>query len=92
MMRDKADSIATIMKSMQGSVGVNIEQEGMQEQLAIEINRKNAARYGMNVADIQNTIEAAIGGKNISVLYDENKRYDIVIRYLPQFRDNMDKM
>jgi cobalt-zinc-cadmium resistance protein CzcA len=92
MMRDKADSIATIMKSMQGSVGVNIEQEGMQEQLAIEINRKNAARYGMNVADIQNTIEAAIGGKNISVLYDENKRYDIVIRYLPQFRDNMDKI
>lgn len=92
MMRSKADSIATIMKSIHGSVGVNIEQEGMQEQLAIEIKRENAARYGINVSDIQNMIEAAIGGKNISVLYDENKRYDIVIRYLPQFRNTIDKI
>ena len=92
MMRGKADSIATIMKSMHGSVGVNIEQEGMQEQLAIEIKRENAARYGINVSDIQNMIEAAIGGKSISVLYDENKRYDIVIRYLPQFRNTIDKI
>lgn len=92
MMRSKADSIATIMKSMHGSVGVSIEQEGMQEQLAIEIKRENAARYGINVSDIQNMIEAAIGGKNISVLYDENKRYDIVIRYLPQFRNTIDKI
>src|SRR5690606_32615535 len=92
MMRSKADSIATIMKSIHGSVGVNIEQEGMQEQLAIEIKRENAARYGINVSDIQNMIEAAIGGKNISVLYDGTKRYDIVIRYLPQFRNNIDEI
>lgn len=92
MMRSKADSIATIMKSMQGSEGVNIEQEGTQEQLAIKINRENAARYGINVSDIQNMIEAAIGGKNISVLYDGTKRYDIIIRYLPQFRNNIDEI
>jgi len=90
MMRSKADSIATIIKSMLGSEGVNIEQEGTQEQLAIKINREGAARYGINVSDIQNMIEAAIGGKNISVLYDGTKRYDVVIRYLPQFRNNID--
>lgn len=92
MMRNKADSIANIVKSMHGSVGVNIEQEGTQEQLAVNINREQAARYGINVADIQNMIEAAIGGKNISVLYDGAKRYDIVIRYLPQFRNNIDEI
>ncbi len=92
MMRNKADSIASIVKSMQGSEGVNIEQEGTQEQLAIKINREYAARYGINVSDIQNMIEAAIGGKYISVLYDGTKRYDIVIRYLPQFRDNIDEI
>jgi cobalt-zinc-cadmium resistance protein CzcA len=92
MMRNKADSIADIMKSMQGSIGVNIEQEGMQEQLAININREKAARYGINVSHIQNIIETAIGGKNISVLHDESKRYDIVLRYLPQFRDNIDEI
>lgn len=92
MMRSKADSIANVLKSMQGSEGVNIEQEGTQEQLAIKINRENAARYGINVSDIQNMIEAAIGGKSISVLYDGTKRYDIVIRYLPQFRNNIDEI
>ncbi|MDL2141613.1 CusA/CzcA family heavy metal efflux RND transporter [Flavobacterium tructae] len=92
MMRKKADSIASIMKSMPGSEGVNIEQEGTQEQLAIKINREYAARYGINVSEIQNMIEAAIGGKNISTVYDGTKRYDIVIRYLPQFRDNIDEI
>lgn len=92
MMRHKADSIAALVKSMKGSEGVNIEQEGPQEQLTIQINRTSAARYGINVSDIENMIEAAIGGKTISTLYDGTKRYDIVIRYLPQFRDNLDEI
>lgn len=91
-MRSKADTIAGIIKSMQGSAGVNIEQEGMQEQLSIQINREHAARYGINVSDIQNMIEAAIGGKYISVVYDGTKRYDIVVRYLPQYRNNVDEI
>jgi cobalt-zinc-cadmium resistance protein CzcA len=92
LMRNKSDSIASIIKSMKGSEAVNIEQEGPQEQLAININREYAARYGINVSDIQNMIEAAIGGKTISVLYDGTKRYDIVVRYLPQFRNNIDEI
>ncbi|HTJ48348.1 MAG TPA: CusA/CzcA family heavy metal efflux RND transporter [Cyclobacteriaceae bacterium] len=90
LMRHKADSIAAIVKSMDGSESVNIEQEGPQEQLAITINRKNAARFGINISEIENMIEAAVGGKALSVLYDGTKRYDIVIRYLPEFRNNVD--
>lgn len=90
MMRAKADTIADIVKHMQGSESVNIEQEGPQEQIAININRENAARFGINVADIQNMIEAAIGGKAISTLYDGTKRYDIVIRYLPENRSTIE--
>ncbi|MEC5146327.1 CusA/CzcA family heavy metal efflux RND transporter [Chitinophaga sp. 212800010-3] len=86
MMRAKADSIALIVKATQGSASVNIEQEGTQAQLAININRENAARFGINVSDIQAMIEAAIGGKPIGTLYDGTKRYDIVIRYLPENR------
>ncbi|WP_419869879.1 efflux RND transporter permease subunit [Chryseobacterium sp. CT-SW4] len=92
MMRQQADKIAAIMQSMEGSKGVNIEQEGTQEQLAITINREAAARYGINVSDIQNMIEAAIGGKYISVLYDGTKRYDVLVRYLPQYRNNIDEI
>lgn len=90
MMRAKADTIANIVNHMQGSESVNIEQEGPQEQIAININRENAARFGINVADIQNMIEAAIGGKAISTLYDGTKRYDIVIRYLPENRSTIE--
>lgn len=92
MMRTKVDSIANIVREMHGSEGVDIEQEGTQDQLTIDINREQAARYGINVADIQNMIEAAIGGKNISILYDGAKRYDIVLRYLPEYRNNIDEI
>lgn len=89
MMRHKADSIVKIVKSTKGAENVNIEQEGPQEQLAININREAAARFGINVVDIQNMIEAAIGGKAISTLYDGTKRYDIVVRFLPEYRSSI---
>lgn len=92
LMRSKADSIVDIIESMEGSESVYIEQEGAQEQLSINIDRQAAARYGINVADVQNMIEAAIGGKVVSTMYDEAKRYDIVIRYLPQFRNSIDEI
>ncbi|UPZ14828.1 efflux RND transporter permease subunit [Flavobacterium humidisoli] len=90
MMRKKAETIAKIAKNTQGAENVNIEQEGEQEQLAIDINREQAARFGINVADIQNMIEVAIGGKTVSTLYDGAKRYDIVVRFLPQYRSSID--
>ncbi len=92
MMRSKIDSIATIVRNMEGSEGIEIEQEGTQDQLVINVDRQQAARYGINVSEIQNMIEAAIGGKDISVLYDGAKRYDIVIRYLPEYRNNIDEI
>ncbi|WP_289660240.1 efflux RND transporter permease subunit [Flavobacterium panacagri] len=90
MMRKKAETIAQIAKNTPGAENVNIEQEGEQEQLAIDINREQAARFGINVADIQNMIEVAIGGKTVSTLYDGAKRYDIVVRFLPEYRNSID--
>jgi cobalt-zinc-cadmium resistance protein CzcA len=92
MMRAKADTIANLVRQTRGAESVNIEQEGPSEQIAININRENAARFGINVADIQSMIEAAIGGKAISTLYDGTKRYDIVIRYLPGERSTIESV
>ena len=91
-MRDKADTIATIVSAAEGAVAVNIEQEGRQSQLAITVNRENAARYGINVSDIQAMVEAAIGGKVVSKLYDGAKRYDIVVRYLAENRNTLESI
>lgn len=90
LMYEKADSIADIMKGMEGSDGIEIEQESAQDQLTVDIDRSQAARYGVNVSTIQNMIETAVGGKNVSVLYDGAKSYDIVLRYLPEFRENIE--
>lgn len=89
-MRSKADSIATIVRATEGSQSVNIEQEGTQAQIAVAINRENAARFGINVNDIQAMIEAAIGGKTIGTVYDGAKRYDIVVRFLPETRNTIE--
>ncbi|WP_291908987.1 CusA/CzcA family heavy metal efflux RND transporter [Chitinophaga sp. CB10] len=90
MMRRKADSIALIVRGTEGAASVNIEQEGTQAQLAIHINRENAARFGINVSDIQNMIEAAIGGRAVGTIYNGTKRYDMVVRYLPENRNSID--
>jgi cobalt-zinc-cadmium resistance protein CzcA len=70
-----------VIKTIPGASEYGIEQEGNQAQLTIEINRPEAARYGINVSDIQNVIEMAIGGKPVSKLYDGEKHFDIVLRY-----------
>jgi cobalt-zinc-cadmium resistance protein CzcA len=91
-MRAKADSISLIVQNMDGAASVNIEQEGVQAQLAITINRQAAARYDINVNDIQSMVETAIGGKSISILYDGAKRYDIVVRFLAVRRNTLESI
>ncbi len=89
-MRKEADSILTVIRKIPGSSESGIEQEGNQAQLTIRIDRNAAARFGINVSDIQEMIEAAIGGKAISQLYDRHgRRFDIVVRYSPKYRNSI---
>jgi cobalt-zinc-cadmium resistance protein CzcA len=90
VMRQKADSIAAIVRSTRGASGVNLEQEGPQAQIAIRFKRDQAARYGINVADVQTMVEGAIGGKAVDVLYEGARRFDIVVRYLPESRNTLE--
>lgn len=90
LMRQKADSMVAIVRNIQGASEYGIEQEGNQAQLTIEVDRDAAARYGVNVSDVQRMIEAAIGGKVVGALYDGAKRFDIVVRYLPENRNTVD--
>lgn len=89
-MRQKADSILQIIKTIPGASEYGIEQEGDQAQLAVDIDRNAVARFGINVSDIQRMIEAAIGGKTTSKLYDGERRFDIVVRYSPAYRASIE--
>jgi hypothetical protein len=52
-----------------------------------EVDRKAAARYQINVADVQDAINTAVGGNAFTQVLDGERRYDLVLRYLPQFRN-----
>jgi Cu(I)/Ag(I) efflux system membrane protein CusA/SilA len=58
----------------------------------IEVNRPEAARYGLTVADVQRAITSGIGGDNIAENIEGRERYPISVRYAPDFRDNIDKL
>jgi len=57
-----------------------------------EVNRDEAARYGLNVEDVEDLIESAIGGKNIDMTIEGRERYPINVRYARDFRDDIDKL
>ena len=88
--REIAEQVASMLNQLPGASEVGIEQEGPQAQIVVEIKRENAARYGINISDIQLMIEAAVGGKVISTVYEGTKRFDLVIRFLPENRNTID--
>ena len=60
--------------------------------LNVEVNRAEAARYGLTVGDVQRAITSGIGGDNIAENIEGRGRYPISIRYAPDFRDDLDKL
>ena len=60
--------------------------------LDFDINREAAARFGLNVADIQTIIEAAMGGMRVSETVEGRERYGILVRYAREFRDNIEAL
>ena len=90
VMRTTADSILAVVRTIPGATECGIEQEGNQAQLALDIDRTAVARFGINVSDIQKMIEAAIGGRSVSKFYDGERRFDIVVRYVSDYRSSID--
>src|SRR5204863_545146 len=62
-------------------------QSGSRGYLEIETNREAAARYGINVGEVQEVIETAIGGKNLTTVIDGRQRLPVRVRYARDFRE-----
>ncbi|MCS7303259.1 MAG: CusA/CzcA family heavy metal efflux RND transporter [Bacteroidota bacterium] len=90
LMRGIAIEVLKILRSVRGASESGIEQEGPQTQLVIQVRREEAARYGINIADINRLLELAIGGKPVSVLYEGERRFNIVVRYPRQMRSTIE--
>jgi cobalt-zinc-cadmium resistance protein CzcA len=75
-----------ILSRVRGAADTGIEQEEDQTQLRIRIDRQAVARYGINVRDVQDVIELAIGGRTVSTYFDGDRRFDITVRYASDAR------
>lgn len=83
-----ADSVYSIMHSVEGVEDLGIFKSMGQPELRVEIDRIKLARYGANILEANNIIEMAIGGKKASTMYEGERRFDIRLRFSPEFRIN----
>ena len=87
-----AEEVMSTLHQVKGAVDLAIDQEPPLPQLQIKADRTKIAQYGLNVADVSELIETAIGGKAISQIYQEGKVYDIICRYQEESRNTPEKI
>jgi cobalt-zinc-cadmium resistance protein CzcA len=86
----KADQVVNVMRNIRGIEDLGVFRVIGQPNLDFSVDRDKAARYGLNVSDVQDAIQTAVGGNAISQVLVGEQRYDLVLRYLPEFRDTKD--
>jgi heavy metal efflux system protein len=75
------------MKDVRGVEDLGLFRVLGQPNLDFAVDRDEASRYGINVSDVQDTIQTAVGGNALSQVLIGEQRYDLVLRYLPEYRD-----
>jgi cobalt-zinc-cadmium resistance protein CzcA len=86
ILEDKADETVTIMRRIKGIEDLGVFRLLGQPNLNVRVDRRQAARYQINVADVQDAIQTAVGGNALTQVLQGEARYDLVLRYLPQYR------
>jgi cobalt-zinc-cadmium resistance protein CzcA len=87
VLEEKANQIVSVMRGIKGIEDLGVFQVLGQPNLNITVDRQAAARYRINVADVQDAIQTAVGGNALTQVMQGEARYDLVLRYLPQYRD-----
>jgi cobalt-zinc-cadmium resistance protein CzcA len=85
-LRSLAEQTLAMLRGVPGAADTSIEQEAQQAQLRITIDRLQTARYGINVADVQDVIDMAMGGSPITSVFEGDRRFDVVARFVPTAR------
>ena len=87
-LEQKADEIVKVMRGVKGIADLGVFRVLGQPNLNVTVDREQAARYQINVADVQDAIQTAVGGNALTQVLQGEARYDLVMRYLPQYRDS----
>jgi cobalt-zinc-cadmium resistance protein CzcA len=89
-LEDKGTQMVEVMRKIRGVRDLGLFRVLGQPNLNISVNRKKAARFQINVADVQDAIQTAVGGNALTQVLQGEQRYDLTLRYLPAYRDTQD--
>jgi cobalt-zinc-cadmium resistance protein CzcA len=86
-LEEKGDQIVNIMRKVPGIEDLGLFRVLGQPNLNITVDRQQAARHGINVSDVQDAVETAVGGKAVSQVLQGEQRFDLVVRYQAPYRE-----
>ncbi len=92
VLEEKGDKIVKIMQQIRGIEDLGLFRVVGQPNLNFIVDRKQAARYQINVADVQDAVLTAVGGNALTQVLQGERRYDLVMRYLPPYRDTKEAL
>ena len=81
VLHDKAEEIAALLQQINGVKDIKVEQIAGQPYLTVDIDRQKIARFGINVADVQEIVTTAIGGKVATHVYEGERRFQLTLRF-----------
>jgi heavy metal efflux system protein len=87
VLEQTGDQMVSVMQHVPGVADLGIQRDTGQPNLDLTVDRQAAARFGINVADIQDAIQTAVGGNAVSQVLQGEARYDVVVRYQEPYRD-----
>ena len=90
VLEQKADEMQDVMGKVPGVADLGTFQVRGQPNVNLVVNRAAADRFGINVSDVQDAVETAVGGKAVSQILVGEQRYDLTVRYQPQFRKTVE--
>ena len=87
VLEEKGEQIKEVMSNIDGVKDLGIQRDTGQPNIDLTVDRQAAARFGVNVADVQDAIQTAVGGNSVSQVLQGEAVYDVVVRYQKQYRD-----
>jgi cobalt-zinc-cadmium resistance protein CzcA len=87
-LEEKGDEIVNVMRTVKGVEDLGLFRVLGQPNLNFTVDRRAAARYQINSADVQDAIQSAVGGSALTQVLEGEQRYDLVLRYLPAYRSS----
>jgi cobalt-zinc-cadmium resistance protein CzcA len=90
ILEDKSAQVASVINGIRGAADVEAIKVGGQTELNITLNRSRMARYGLNINDVNTTIQTAMGGTAVNSFYEGDRLFDVTLRMAEPYRDAVD--